>query len=225
MPSPATSRLGQLVRSATRLAPGIVTLSFVPRRLRIPCFAMLGVFVGLAVTAAHISRAGSYLSDQPETCVNCHVMNTSYATWQRSSHVGVATCNDCHVPHDNPVSKLAFKARDGLYHSYVFTLRLEPQTIEISAGARPVVQQNCRRCHERQLLHLRQSAAHSEDRLCWECHRTVPHGRARSLAASPRVMTPVLPPPLGSLDPLEIGGRPPRAEPPAAEDRKERDDD
>ena len=102
---------------------------------------------GLGLFVFHISRAASYLSDAPETCMNCHVMTTQYVTWQHSSHANVATCNDCHVPHTSLAAQYGFKAKDGLWHATVFTMRWEPQAIRLSAGAVPVVENNCRRCH------------------------------------------------------------------------------
>ena len=39
-----------------------------------------------------------------------------YATWMHSSHSRDATCNDCHVPHENIVKKWAFKGMDGMKH-------------------------------------------------------------------------------------------------------------
>ena len=72
---------------------------------------MLGVTAGTAVFVFHISRAASYMSDEPETCMNCHVMTTQYLTWQHSSHARVATCNDCHVPHDNAVHNSASRPK------------------------------------------------------------------------------------------------------------------
>ena len=45
------------------------------------------------------SQMLSYLSSEPEVCINCHTMNTHYATWQHSSHRAEATCVDCHLPH------------------------------------------------------------------------------------------------------------------------------
>lgn len=73
-----------------------------------------------------IANATSYLSDSPQTCINCHVMTDAYASWQRGSHGRVAVCVDCHVPHSNLVAKYAYKSRDGLKHSCVFTMRKEP---------------------------------------------------------------------------------------------------
>ncbi len=145
----------------------------------------------MAILIARISNATSYLSDAPETCLNCHVMNNAYATWRHGSHAGVATCNDCHVPHDNPVAKMAFKAQDGMRHSYVFTLRKEPQVLRLSDGAVPVVHNNCIRCHENRLSMV--SIPGTAERKCWDCHNNI-HGRVRSLSTSPHAQRPDLPP-------------------------------
>jgi len=148
---------------------------------------------GLGLFVTHVSRALSYMSDAPETCVNCHVMTTEYVTWQHSSHAGVATCNDCHVPHDSLVSHYGFKAKDGLWHATVFTLRWEPQVIRLSRGAIPVVEGNCRRCHAAVIGEVSLSGRASGNLRCWDCHRDVPHGSARSLSATPGVFQPRLP--------------------------------
>ena len=42
----------------------------------------------------------SYMSDDPAVCVNCHIMQPQYDSWQKASHHTVATCVDCHLPHD-----------------------------------------------------------------------------------------------------------------------------
>jgi cytochrome c nitrite reductase small subunit len=120
----------------------------------------------------------------------------------------VASCNDCHVPHDSLLAHYAFKAKDGLWHATVFTMRWEPQVIRLSKGAVPVVEDNCRRCHA-QVIHGVAAAKHQErDLRCWDCHREVPHGRARSLSATPGVFQPRLSAP-GLFDrPPQIGGRP-----------------
>lgn len=60
-----------------------------------------GAFVGLGALFLYLLRAHTYLADNPSACVNCHIMTPYYATWSRSSHARDATCNDCHVPHDN----------------------------------------------------------------------------------------------------------------------------
>lgn len=190
----------------------LLVLRFIPSPWRMMCFVALGVFAGLALTVGKVSRATSYLSDDPEGCVNCHVMRSAYASWQRSSHAKVTTCNDCHVPHQSVAQAYAFKARDGLYHSTIFTLGLEPQVIELSSGAIPVVEDNCRRCHEQTIEEVGAHAHELGDLRCWDCHREVPHGRVRSLSSAAQVMTPELPSVLEPQLP-RIGGRRPRPKP------------
>ncbi|XGS82984.1 NapC/NirT family cytochrome c [Limibacterium fermenti] len=97
---------------------------------RYPAIIITGAFVGLFIYTFFASRAYSYLSDDPSACVNCHIMSPYYATWMHSSHGGNTTCNDCHVPHNNIVNKYYFKAKDGLRHAAVFTLRGEKGATE-----------------------------------------------------------------------------------------------
>jgi cytochrome c nitrite reductase small subunit len=193
-----------------RLLRHLLTLAWVPAVWRLPVWIGLGVFAGLGVTTIHVSRALSYMSDAPETCMNCHVMTQAYETWNHSSHRNVAVCNDCHVPHTSLVETYAFKAEDGLRHSKVFTLRQEPQVIQLSAGAIPVVQENCLRCHQALVgdIHLR--AWKPGDNRCWDCHREVPHSRVHSLSSSHDVMAPKLPEVFADPRRMQSGGRDPR---------------
>jgi len=111
-----------------------------PKRWNLPVILVIGLFCGVGLMTVHISRASSYLSDEPATCVNCHIMAPQYATWQHSSHSRVATCNDCHVPHDNFFRKYAYKAKDGSRHAFMFTFRMEPQVIRMHQPGKNVVQ-------------------------------------------------------------------------------------
>ena len=169
-----------------------------PLEWRIPVIILLGVFSGLGLYILYISNATSYLSDDPRTCMNCHVMATQYATWEHSSHGRVANCNDCHVPQDNIFSHYAFKAKDGLRHSYVFTFRLEPQVIRIKEAGIGVVQKNCKRCHENliQTVSIKDvdgaNYKTGSGKLCWECHRETPHGRRGGLSSAPYARIPRL---------------------------------
>lgn len=198
-----------MVRWAGWIA-GILGLRFLPRGWRVPGFLMLGVTAGMGLFLFDLSRAASYLSDSPETCINCHVMATQYLTWQHSSHAGVATCNDCHVPHTSPLAHYAFKAKDGLWHATVFTMRWEPQVIRLSRGAIPVVEDNCRRCHENTVENVSIADHAPGDQRCWDCHREVPHGRVRSLSTAPDVFQPRLPSFRLPFEDPQIGGRPVR---------------
>jgi cytochrome c nitrite reductase small subunit len=168
---------------------GFFSFLIPPPEWRVPVIILAGALTGLSIYTLIESKAVSYLSDDPSTCVNCHVMTPQYATWKNSSHKKWATCNDCHVPHDNVFVKYYFKATDGLYHSYVFTTRGEPETITMRNASMEVVQGNCIRCHENQVTDARTSGLvenHLRDRTerkCWDCHKHVPHGRVRSLSS------------------------------------------
>jgi cytochrome c nitrite reductase small subunit len=160
-----------------------------PRWLRIVALIVLGAVIGLGGVVMRASNAASYLFDDAETCLNCHVMSNAYATWLRGSHGKKAVCNDCHVPHTNIVGKLGFKAMDGARHAAVFTAGSEPQTLTLNEGAVPVVQNNCLRCHANQFLMIR--LADSSERPCWDCHPV--HGAVQSLSASEHSRRPSLP--------------------------------
>ncbi|WP_172914206.1 cytochrome c nitrite reductase small subunit [Capnocytophaga canis] len=160
-----------------------------PPQWRLPALIVIGAMFGLGFYALYLSRATSYMSDDPKACINCHVMTPHYMTWNKSSHREVASCNDCHVPQDNMFSKYYFKAKDGLWHSYVFTTRNEPEVIRAKDASVEVIHQNCVRCHIDQVTDAKLESdvanhIHSRtDRLCWECHREVPHGAVKSLSS------------------------------------------
>ncbi len=165
---------------------------------KIPVIIILGIFTGLGIYSFYLSKAWSYVSDAPESCVNCHIMAPQYATWNHSSHREAANCNDCHVPHDNVIRKYYFKAKDGLNHATLFTLRAERQVIFIGDAGKKVVKENCIRCHSdlfNQSKLITQTKGnfqvHNTDKQCWECHREVPHGRVNSLSSVPNAMIPV----------------------------------
>ncbi len=174
-----------------KLVTRLLTLAFLPVVWRVPVFALAGVAVGLGMLLVRVSEVSSYLSDHPRVCLNCHVMTPEYTTWARSSHRQVATCNDCHVPHDSLLRKYAFKAMDGLRHAAIFTLRREPQVIRALPASQQVIQENCRRCHARQLGGAAM-LAHS-GRRCADCHQT-PHGDVQGLSTTPDVQVPHLAP-------------------------------
>jgi cytochrome c nitrite reductase small subunit len=162
-------------------------------------FALIagGIISGLALYITYTSKAWSYLSDEPSACVNCHIMAPYYATWSHSSHGRDATCNDCHVPHDNPVRKWLFKGTDGLRHAAAFTLKNEPQVIQALDESAQVIMDNCIRCHTqlnaefvktgRIDYHL---ARAGQGKACWDCHRDVPHMGANSLSSTPSALIP-----------------------------------
>lgn len=168
-----------------------------PPQWRFPVLILSGIIAGTVLFILYVSKAHSYLSDDPKTCTNCHIMSPQYATWTHSSHREVANCNDCHVPHNNVFNKYYFKAKDGLRHATMFTLRLEPQVIFIHEEGAEVVHNNCIRCHSKLLNDpklvsaVSGHSAHMNDRKCWECHRETPHGRVNSLSSVPNAHVPL----------------------------------
>lgn len=168
-----------------------------PDSWKVPVIILLGIFFGLSIFLFKISKAYSYLSDDPKTCVNCHIMAPQYTTWYHSAHREVTNCNDCHVPHNNIFNKYYFKAKDGLRHATIYTLRKEPQVIYIHAEGHAVVQTNCIRCHEntmtdnKVLTLTNEYHAARNERTCWECHRETPHGRVNSISSVPNARVPL----------------------------------
>ena len=151
-------------------------------------YVLTGLIIGFIIYTLVVSKASSYLSDDPKACVNCHIMAPQYATWNHSSHRNIATCNDCHIPHNNIFSTYYFKAKDGLRHATMFTLNMVPQVIRVHKEGKKVIQDNCIRCHYKikessKTLNISYTDAkeHGKGKLCWECHVEVPHGRINSL--------------------------------------------
>lgn len=167
------------------------------RGSQVVAVVMLGVIAGLGSYLVYMSRVWSYAGDNPATCINCHVMEPYYATWMHSSHGIHTTCNDCHVPHDNIFRKYFFKATDGLRHSYVFTVKGEPQSMKAIPASQKVIYENCVRCHTQlnqefvKTGMLEASAVSDGSAMaCWDCHRDVPHGGVNSLSTTPNAIVP-----------------------------------
>ena len=159
---------------------------------------IIASFLGLFIYTFYTSRAYSYLSDDPATCVNCHIMSPYYATWLHSSHGRNTTCNDCHVPQDNIFSHYFFKAKDGLRHSAVFTMRAEPQAIQAIEASSQVIMNNCIRCHDQLNTEFIKAGRMTFKEMkaengmaCWDCHREVTHTRSRSISSTPNALVPL----------------------------------
>lgn len=176
----------------------IIQIIIPPGKWKNPVIILAGMFFGLASYSIYVSKAWSYISDDPEVCVNCHIMTPQYSTWIHSAHRENANCMDCHVPHDNFFRKYMFKAKDGLRHATLFTMRAERQVISIEEEGKKVVQNNCIRCHadlfdKDKLISQTKGEyqTHHNNRECWECHRETPHGRVKSLSSTPNAQVPL----------------------------------
>ena len=141
--------------------------------------ALVGVFIGVSAFTFVEARGWSYLSNDPNTCVNCHIMRDQFDSWQKSSHHAVAVCNDCHVPHDF-LGKYWTKAEHGFRHSWGFTFQDFHEPIQIKESSLAAVQGNCLRCHGELVSEIaRHSAVEKDVENCIRCHASVGHGANR----------------------------------------------
>jgi len=116
------------------------------RRWALVTSALAGIAGGLGLFTFGYARGYSYLTNDPAACANCHVMSEHFAAWNKGSHHAVATCNDCHTPH-NLVGKYSVKAMNGFWHSFYFTTGNYPDPLRITERNRRVTEHACRYCH------------------------------------------------------------------------------
>ena len=140
---------------------------------------LAGVLAGAGGTTLYTSEATSYLSNDPLACVNCHIMREPYDGWQKASHHGHATCNDCHMP-PGFANKYWTKAENGYWHSKGFTLQDFHEPIQIRPRNAAIVRDNCLRCHGAFMSGVAHASARQPERLdCVRCHAQVGHGPTR----------------------------------------------
>lgn len=135
--------------------------------------AVLGVLFGLGTYTFAYAQGASYFSDNPNACANCHVMQEQYDGWIQNSHQAVATCNDCHTPHEFP-DKWIVKGVNGWNHSWAFTTGNFPDTIRIREFNHEITQENCVSCHENLVYEIHQDS-NQETLTCTKCHTDVGH--------------------------------------------------
>jgi cytochrome c nitrite reductase small subunit len=140
---------------------------------RATLLAMVGVIVGLGIFTFVYADGFSYLSSDPESCANCHIMQDAYEGWSHSSHKEVAVCADCHAPH-NVLGKYAVKGINGVNHTVAFTFNTNTDPIQITSFNRQIVQDQCVYCHKELVQPISyESGEHPTD--CLRCHARVGH--------------------------------------------------
>jgi len=137
--------------------------------------AAIGLLAGIAIFGVKYSAMTSYLSSDPKACVNCHVMQPEYDAWSRGPHRSVATCDDCHLPHDNVVAKYSVQIQDGILHGYKFTTDSYPTNIKIRDSSLQVVNSTCLSCHGTMTSSLHEPLKPGETITCTHCHQNVGH--------------------------------------------------
>jgi cytochrome c nitrite reductase small subunit len=166
----------------------------IARARGIPYWAIAGIMaLGGALVAAsaftfQYADGLTYLSNDPTACTNCHIMRDAFDGWLHGPHHTVATCNDCHVPNDSLLRKLAVKTEHGYRHSKAFTLGNFTEPIRATPSSRAVIIENCNRCHSSigidTTTHAhRLGASAGTDGLegvdCLHCHAGAGHGPRR----------------------------------------------
>lgn len=146
--------------------------------LQLGIVAALGTFAGIGIFTFGYGKGASYLSNDPATCANCHVMQGHYDSWQSSSHKDVATCNDCHLSR-HPIGKWITKGDNGFFHSLAFTTGRFHEPIRIKARNRRVTQEACLGCHRDFVHSMLPEEPGGDMLLCIQCHKDPGHAHRR----------------------------------------------
>ncbi len=136
--------------------------------------AVLGIAVGVGGYTFIYAKGASYLTNDPASCANCHIMNEQYDGWLKSSHRSAATCNDCHTP-PGVIAKYATKASNGFWHSFYFTFNNFHEPIQIKPRNLTITEQACQKCHAEITEAIATPHATGETTSCVKCHRSVGH--------------------------------------------------
>jgi len=148
----------------------------IQRKLALALVVACGIFAGTGVFTFHYGEGLSYFSTDPAACVNCHIMQPQYDSWQKASHHNTAACVDCHLPSDF-IGKYIAKADNGWRHSKAFTLQDFPEPIRMTERNKEILQNNCLRCHG-SLVHQAGGARREgvKSLNCVHCHASAGHG-------------------------------------------------
>ena len=149
--------------------------------------ALAGLFggvIGLGGFTFSYASGLSYLSNDPAACVNCHIMREQFDGWNAGPHHAVATCNDCHTPH-NFVGKYMTKARNGFWHSYYFTTQTFHEPIRIGAASLAITESTCRSCHSDMVEAIASHPGPGGEASCVRCHPSVGHREFGAVGSVP----------------------------------------
>lgn len=136
--------------------------------------ATIGAVGGIAGYTFVYAKGYSYMLNDPAACANCHIMREQFDGWNHSSHRSVATCNDCHTPHDF-LGKYMTKARNGFWHSYYFTANNFPEPIRMEPKSRAITEAACRHCHGPLVQAMDTHSENMAELSCTRCHESVGH--------------------------------------------------
>jgi cytochrome c nitrite reductase small subunit len=136
-------------------------------------YILIPILLGLSIFTFIYAKGGSYLTNDPAACANCHVMQSYYDGWLKSSHRSVAVCNDCHAP-SALIPKYYTKASNGFWHSYAFTLDNYQDNLKIKKSNYEIAQKACMKCHSELTESISNGTNHQQSD-CIRCHGAVGH--------------------------------------------------
>jgi cytochrome c nitrite reductase small subunit len=142
--------------------------------LRVALGVIIGVAIGVGAYTFIYAKGGSYLTNDPGACANCHVMNEYYTGWLKSSHRSVAVCNDCHTP-SGFFAKYSVKASNGFWHSFAFTTGRFTDPLRIKQHNLEIAEQACRDCHQEIVEAIGFPHARGGEQPCVRCHKGEGH--------------------------------------------------
>ena len=92
----------------------------VQARFAVAIGVVLGLLLGLGGYTFIYARGGSYLTNDPKACANCHVMREQFEGWQRSSHRASPSATTA-TRRTTSIGKYVTKGINGFWHSFYFT--------------------------------------------------------------------------------------------------------
>ena len=155
---------------------GVARGSWPGARLIAATALLFGLMVGTGLYTFVYAKGYSYLTNDPQACANCHVMQAHFDAWTRASHRAVAVCNDCHTP-PGLIPKYVTKARNGFWHSFYFTTGRYPDPLRITPRNHDVTELACRKCHAGLTAGIdpAHNASPRNGISCTSCHNDVGH--------------------------------------------------
>jgi len=135
---------------------------------------LISVCAGIGGYAFVYAKGYSYLTDDPQACLNCHAMTDHFNGWVRSSHHIGAVCNNCHAPHSF-IGKYYTKGLNGFWHSFYFTSGNFPDVIQATPRNKGIAEAACRNCHSDMVDAVEMLSDESDPLECNRCHDTVGH--------------------------------------------------
>ena len=142
--------------------------------MKLPFIVGIVALIAVLGVGMYVTNFTAYLGSDPQTCNNCHVMDTEYQGWYGAGHQDRAVCSDCHTPHAF-IPKYLYKAQSGLHDVIAFSTGNIPTAIRAKDSTKKIVQENCIRCHDGTVTAI-MSGEQEFDRNCFDCHRNTAHG-------------------------------------------------